>query len=101
VSVVLEDVRLDSRAVLLRVGDTEMDTCVSCSIEVKSDTDPKWVVCNVYEKCCKKKDCRRCRGNGRRWDRIEHWHTTCYTESSKPYGPLLVKKGKRLQPIGE
>lgn len=82
----------------------EEDFCVGCG-ETISYTPPsggRWVICNVYEPCTpcvtavKKgqtvKDCRRCQGRMTRWDRLEHWHTTCYDEAGEPYGKAPYRK---------
>ena len=48
--------------------------CPGCDQQVKfqARTQGKQVICNVYE-------------DGK-WQRVEHYHITCYDEASEPYG---------------
>ncbi len=48
--------------------------CVHCGERVKFQAKMrhKQVICNVYV--------------GRRWDRVEHFHESCYTEADLPHG---------------
>jgi|SRR5665213_354663 len=91
----------DSRAVVIKITDEEMDDCVRCTVSMTSDTDKVWVVCNVYEDCCIIPVCKRCLGVGRRWDRLDRYHESCYDLSDQPHGlPHEPRKKKRV-PVRE
>src|SRR3954451_11630709 len=70
-----------SRAVLRTIEAGSSAICVSCDQQVKFKAKVKahQVICNVYV-------------NGR-WDRVEHYHLECYTESGAPYGEPAVSSG--------
>jgi len=71
--------------------------CASCgqAVMFMQGTSNIWVIANVYVNCDhEERECRRCLGYGRRWDRIEHWHESCYEESGKPYGVTEFRKTK-------
>ena len=85
----------DSRAVVMKISDDQMDDCARCSVSITSDTDRRWVVANVYEDCCLIPTCKKCHGTTRRWDRLEHWHEDCYDLSGQPYGEPSVPPKKR------
>jgi hypothetical protein len=79
-------VSLDSYATLVKVTDLDLADCELCKGKITIETDKKWVVCNVYEDCCIIPTCVRCKGTGRRWDRIECWHPDCYDRVDYVYG---------------
>ncbi len=64
-----------SRAVLRRVEAGNSALCSHCGQQVKftAKMQRQQVIANVYVK--------------NRWDRVEHFHSECYDEASKPYGP--------------
>lgn len=67
-----------TRAVLrfIMPGDTE--NCAHCGepLRFRAKIRLKKVICNVYK-----------RG---RWNRVEHFHDSCYAKAGKPYGPVDV-----------
>ena len=87
----------DSRAVTMAVSIVDIDICSHCGEEISADTDKQWVVANVYEDCCREVQCRRCRGEGRRWERLDHLHVVCYGVALEPYGPAPFKKTKPVR----
>lgn len=75
----------------------DLESCASCADPVLfvQSTDNLWVIANVYSVCGHEQEpCRFCRGTGRRWDRIEHWHPQCYEQSGFPYGEATFRKTK-------
>ena len=82
----------DSRAVVMKISDDQMDDCARCSVSITSDTDKRWIVANVYEDCCSALTCAH--DPKRRWNRLEHWHEDCYDLAAQPYGPPQVPKKK-------
>jgi hypothetical protein len=80
----------------MKVSDTDMDDCSRCKGGIISDTDKQWIVANVYVECCLlDNNCKTCRGTGRKWDRLEHWHVGCYAAGGHPYGKAEVVKTKK------
>jgi hypothetical protein len=63
-----------SRAVLRTIEAGSSAMCVTCDQQVKFKAKIKaqQVICNVYV-------------DGK-WDRVEHYHLECYTETGEPYG---------------
>ena len=83
---------MDTRATTLKISEEDMDSCSICTVSITSDTDNRWVVANVYVDCCLIPTCKSCHGAARKWSRLEHWHTDCYS-IDEPYGPPApVKK---------
>ena len=63
-----------SRAVVRTIEPGNSAICPICGQQVKfqARTQGKQVICNVYI-------------DGK-WDRVEHYHLTCYEEGGQPYG---------------
>lgn len=63
-----------SRAVMRGVEAGCSAMCVACGDQVKFAAREKrqQVICNVYV-------------DGK-WDRVEHFHSECYSEAGEPYG---------------
>lgn len=58
-----------------------MPECGGCTKKVKfnaRDSKAQMVVANVYE--------------ADKWNRVEHWHRTCYEEAGSPYGEASTDK---------
>jgi hypothetical protein len=66
--------RWKSRAVLRNVEAGSSVNCVLCDERVKFQAKVRHqqVICNVYLKGV--------------WDRVEHFHSECYTTAGAPYG---------------
>ena len=49
--------------------------CPACGLQVKFQARLRLaqVICNIYE--------------AGRWQRVEHYHQSCYTEAGEPFGP--------------
>lgn len=64
----------DTRAVLRSVEAGSFAECVRCGERVKFQAKLRnqQVICNVYV-------------DGR-WNRVEHFHASCYQEAGHPYG---------------
>lgn len=68
--------------------------CVACGEYIKLYTgmvaphriargeraDTHQVICNIYVG----------RGKRRRWDRVEHWHESCFDEAGQPVQPYIT-----------
>ena len=85
---------LDSRAFTMPLLPNEEDACIACAevISYNAKRRVRWVLCNVYENT---------KDGGRKWDRIERWHTRCYKEAGEPYGPapyLKPRVAKKKEP---
>ena len=91
--------KVDSRAVSMIMHYNDMADCHACGetmIYVQA-TDNIWVVANVYVDCEHwDKSCRKCGGTMRRWDHVEHWHSSCYDAEGQPYGEAMFKKTTRM-----
>ena len=70
-----------SRAALRTIEPGSSAICVSCDEQVKFKAKVKaqQVICNVYI-------------DGR-WDRVEHYHEECYTNTGQPYGEPAPSTG--------
>jgi hypothetical protein len=70
-----------SRAVLRTIEAGSSAMCVLCDDQVKFKAKVRGtqVICNVYV-------------DGR-WNRVEHFHSECYTEAGTPYGEPAVNAG--------
>ncbi len=66
--------RLTSRAVTRDVEAGSTVDCAQCGDRVKfqAKVRNRQVICNVYIKGA--------------WDRVEHYHSECYTDAEEPYG---------------
>lgn len=90
-------IKPDSRAVTMLMKYNDNQECTSCgrSVMFTQGTSNIWVLANVYVDCDhSEKECARCLGYGRRWDRLEHWHEVCYEGEGKPYGETEFRKTK-------
>jgi hypothetical protein len=67
-----------SRAVDRLVEAGNSATCASCGEAIKFSAKHRLrqVICNVYEDNV--------------WQRVEHFHATCYGEVGEPYGPAAA-----------
>lgn len=95
---------MNSRATVLKITDEEMADCARCTVSITSDTNERWVVCNVYEDCCIIPLCKRCLGVGRRWDRLDRYHEDCYDLADQPHGPPQTPQKKtktKTKPVRE
>ena len=65
----------ESRAVTRLVEPGNWAECALCEEVVKFRARERrtQVICNVYV--------------DNRWDRVEHYHSDCYTAADEPYGP--------------
>jgi hypothetical protein len=65
----------DSRAVERTIEPGNAAICPQCGLQVKfqARTQGRQVICNIY--------------TDGKWDRVEHFHTACYTEAGEPFGP--------------
>lgn len=63
-----------SRAVARQVEAGNTQTCVHCEQSIKFKArEKRWrVIANVYKDGV--------------WQRVEHWHLSCYKEAGEPYG---------------
>ncbi len=63
-----------SRAVARAIEAGSAVTCVGCGehVKFKAKVRAKQVICNVYVKGV--------------WQRVEHYHETCYHSAGSPYG---------------
>ena len=66
--------RWKSRAVSRTVDAGNSAYCAVCDelIKFRARIRAEQIICNVYVK--------------NRWDRVEHYHPTCYEEADNPYG---------------
>jgi hypothetical protein len=71
-----------SRAVLRSVEPGSDIECTTCGLAVKfaARTHPQQVIANVYVDGV--------------WDRVEHYHETCYEAAGLPYGPPAVPEDR-------
>ncbi len=74
-----------SRAV---VRDVEAGCSVDCSrcgerVKFQAKVRNKQVICNIYKR--------------RKWNRVEHFHLSCYEEAGSPYGVAEVGTDYRKQ----
>jgi hypothetical protein len=93
---------MNSRAVILKVAEDQMDDCARCTVSITSDADERWVVSNVYEDCCLIPSCKRCHGTTRRWGHLEHHHEDCYDLAGQPHGPPQAPQKKtKTKPVRE
>jgi hypothetical protein len=67
-----------SRAVVRTVEAGNSAMCAHCGAQVKfvARAQLKQVIANVYD--------------GGVWQRVEHFHSDCYTEAKEPYGPAVL-----------
>lgn len=68
--------RCTTRAVLRDVEPGSTIDCTHCGEQIRFNAKarPKQVICNVYEK--------------KRWNRVEHFHETCYQDAHEPHGEV-------------
>jgi len=80
--------RWTSRAVLRIIEAGSSVSCAHCGQAVKFRVreKAKQVICNVYD-------------NGS-WDRVEHFHGSCYDEAGAPFGPADDSQPLRQRPRG-
>ena len=80
------ETRLDSRAVTMVVPTYARGDCSKCKEKIIFTPPGKehWVLANVYKG----------RGQKRKWDHLEHFHESCYSEAGLPYGLAPYKKTK-------
>jgi hypothetical protein len=64
----------ESRAVIRTIEPGNSAICPHCGqiVKFQARVQGKQVICNVY-------------ADGK-WDRVEHFHATCYEEAGQPYG---------------
>jgi hypothetical protein len=65
---------LGTRAVLRKIVAGSRETCCGCGgwLRFVAKKPSFEVVCNVYV--------------GGKWDRVEHWHESCYGDAGSPHG---------------
>ena len=66
--------KLGTRAVIRAIDPGCAATCVACNQAVKfaAKVKAQQVICNVYV--------------NRKWNRVEHFHLSCYVTSGSPHG---------------
>lgn len=79
--------KCSTRAVLRDIEPGSTIDCVLCGERVKFQAKLrlKQVICNVYK--------------GSRWDRVEHFHESCYYEADLPHGPVNTQPAPRRRSI--
>ena len=83
---------LDTRAVTMVIPMHAAGNCAKCrgKIVFAPPGKDRWVLANIYHG----------RGAKRKWDRLEYFHSLCYTEANEPYGKAAYKKTRQGQRKG-
>lgn len=78
------DTELGTRAVAIKTTPGVYEWCAGCASQIRFQpwrgTRPHHICANVYR-----------RGT---WDRVEHWHPTCYRQAGHPHGPILERSAQ-------